>query len=96
MGMGVPVMSPADVTFVVPPTPVFSAEPVSTKVTPPVTDVSSIDCFEPVVTSGPVTVIEAAVILIVKTMRDLARERVVFLDVGAQEKHRHRAENVAR
>ena len=38
----------------------------------------------------------AAVILIVKTMRDLARERIVFLNVGAQEEHRHGAENVAR
>ena len=37
----------------------------------------------------------AEVVVIVKPVGDGAGEAVVFLDVGAQEKHRHRAENVA-
>ena len=61
-----PVMAPAAVTLVVPPRAgAFSADPVPTKVTSPVRAVSSIACFVPIVTSGPLTVIESAVILIV-------------------------------
>ena len=37
----------------------------------------------------------AEVVLIVEAVGDRAGERVVFLHVGAQEKHRHRAEHIA-